>query len=442
MVTGWVGVVGVVSLCILLGMNWAFRPHVDGLPTPVLAAPTGAGAGLTATNQGAAQLPTALPTASVGTPMSAADSQNAGEPTLLPNQDSEFGYGIQLLLESNLNQGMDQVVELGLTWVRVEIDWAAVQPEPDTLDWEKLDQVMKAASTSNRKMLATIASAPDWTQSVTVRGKNGPPDNIRLYVEFVTRVIERYRGLIHALEIWNDANIDSNWYTAGGLNPAGYLNLLIPASQAIRQSDSGIIIVSGALTPTGRNDGVVAIDDFVYLQQLIDGGLLDYVDCVGVQHVGFNLPPTITAEDAFSGGMPRGTFFAGPFDTSNPLNPHHSWAFASTLTGAHDLIVAARKETPLCVTNFGWAAGDGYGSIPAGFEFARDNTLQEQADYDVQAFQAMRDWGFVRLAILNNLDFSQSSDSQTSGKMLFSLIARDGQPRPAYFAVRDMPKPR
>ncbi len=386
-------------------------------------------------------LPTALPTIVPSPATRQTAGANVAQPTLLPNQDPGFGYGIQPLLERDPDGTMDRIAELGMNWVKVDIHWAAIQAEPDTLDWTKLDQIVSAASTRNLKVLATISAAPDWTRSVTVRGKDGPPDNVQAYVSFVSQVIQRYRGTIQGIEIWSDENLDVNWYSAGGLNPSGYLNLLIPASQAIRQIDPGIIIMSGALTPTGRNDGVVAVDDFAYMQQLIDGGLLDYVDCVGVHHSGFNLSPTITAEDAFASGMPRGTFFAGPYDTSNPVNPHHSWAFYSTLNGYHNLIVAAKKETPLCVTRFGWASADGYSVVPPGYEFARDNTLQEQSLYIVRAFQNMQTWGFVRLAILNNLDYSQSTDQEVTGDALFSIIGWNNQPRPAFFALRDMPKP-
>jgi hypothetical protein len=36
--------------------------------------------------------------------------------------------------------------------------------------------------------------------------------------------------------------------------------------------------------------------------------------------------------------------------------------------------------------------------VPDGFDFAKDNTEEEQAEWDVQAFQLMREWGIVRLA--------------------------------------------
>ena len=76
--------------------------------------------------------------------------------------------------------------------------------------------------------------------------------------------------------------------------------------------------------------------------------------------------------------------FRGPFD-----NVHHSWSFKTTLDTYADKVQAINPNMKLCVTEFGWASSEGYDSYPTGFEFAQDNTLQEQADYIVQAFQQM-----------------------------------------------------
>jgi len=434
----WVVVVVGVIACTLAGLSWGFQRNTNGLPTEVIQlhvaiTPTVAG---TPATQAATAIPTAIPTA-IQAPTVIAGPQETG----LPNQDTHFGYGIQTRLNVNTAATLDQLHELGLSWVKFPVSWASIEPEPDQYQWADLDSEIGSAASSNLNVLITVSDAPNWARSVTARGKNGEPDNVQTYVKIIRVILGRYGDAIKAVEIWNDENTDDSWYGPGGINPAGYLNLLIPAAQAIRQANPGILIVSGALTPTGRNDNISAVDDFVYMKGLIDGKLLDYVDCVGAHHIGFNLPPTLSAEDAFAGGMPPGTVFAGPYDTSNPVNPHHSWSFFSTLNGYHGMIVAAGKETPLCVTQFGWASAEGIGVPQPDFLFARDNSPDEQAKYIVRAFRAMHDWGFVRMAVLYNLDYaSKPAGAQPDEAGLFSILNTSGQPRPAYFAVRDMPK--
>ncbi len=423
----WIGIVALVSLCIVLGMGWGMRAG----PAPFIAQPSAL-----------PSEPTDIPLETTALPPATSGTNSGIEPTLPPNQDLTFGYGIQIRPDQeNAQSTLDRVQELGLGWIKYQVDWASMEPEPGSIRWDGPDAVMASASAHNLKVLLDVTSAPAWTRSVTTTGKNGPPDDPQKYVAFLLQVMQRYRGAIHAVEVWNEQNLDNEWYTAGGLNSAGYMSLLIPSSQAIRQSDPGVIVISGALTPTGQDDGVMAVDDFRYMQEMIAAGLLDTVDCVGVRHIGFNLPPTLSAEDAFFSGAPAGARFVGPYDAANPVNPHHSWSFYSTLNGYHNMIVAAGRSTPLCVTRFGWASAEGIGEPATGFEFAYDNTPQEQADYIVEAFQTMHDGKFVRLAILFNLDYASSNrDAEQGPGSLFSVLMPYGSPRPAFQAIRDMSK--
>ena len=93
------------------------------------------------------------------------------------------------------------------------------------------------------------------------------------------------------------------------------------------------------------------------------------------------------------------------------------------------------------MTEFGWASAEGWTQVPVGFEFAWDNTLEEQAQWDVESFQLMRQWGFVRLAFLWNLDYSQKGGiGETDPNAPYSLIDFTGAGRPAFFALGEMPK--
>jgi hypothetical protein len=367
-------------------------------------------------------------------------------PTIPPLQDRSFGYGIQAQLHVDTRRTLDMIEQLGMNWTKQQVRWADLEPTQGAANWDALDKVFSriAERPVGPRVMVSIVDAPDWARSVTAEGKAGPPDDPQTFVNYVTQLVQRYPGQVHAIEVWNEQNLDREWYTAGGLSAAGYVQLLAATEQAVHAIDPNIIIISGALSPTGWDDGVSAIDDFRYMQMMIDAGMLDYADCVGAHHNGINLPPNQSAEDAFAAGAPPGTVFGGPFDTGNALNPHHSWSFYSTLNGYHDKIVAAGRDTPLCVTEFGWASMEGLpaGDPRAGFEFAWDNSLDEQATYVTQAFTLMNDWGFVWLAFLWNLDFSPKAGGDPSNdNVAYSILNPDGSPRPAFDALRDMPKP-
>ena len=103
-------------------------------------------------------------------------------------------------------------------------------------------------------------------------------------------------------------------------------------------------------------------------------------------------------------------------------------------------VQAVDPNKKLCVTEFGWATSEGYDAPPQGFEFALDNTLQEQADYLVQAFQTMHDSGNVWLAFVFNYDFGNKGSGPQDDPVPYSIIDVNGAPRPAFEALAAMEK--
>lgn len=423
----WIVLVVLVGACTFLGILWA----VKATSNEAEAGETGGGQAIVPQSD--------QPTPTQFAPGQAAVPGTTGptsppQPTVPPRQDRSFGYGIQAQVHMNTEQTLDQIEQLGLGWVKQQIRWADLEPVQGAPNWDALDAIFTATSARNLKVLVSVVDAPDWARSVTAEGLAGPPANPQHYVNYVSQLVQRYQGGVHAIEIWNEENLQREWYTAGGLSAADYTSLLKQSAEAIHQIDPGVIVISGALAPTGWDDGIEAINDFRYMQQLIDAGMLDYADCVGAHHNGYNIRPDVPYDNVPNDPT---AYFRGPFD-----NPHHSWSFYSTLAGYHDLIVAAGRDTPLCVTEFGWATVEGMdGSPREGFEFAVDNTLQEQAENIVDAYQFMHDWGYVWIAILFNLDFSPKAGGDTlDDSTLYSILTPTGAPRPAFEAIRSMPK--
>ncbi|MCY4146745.1 MAG: hypothetical protein OXF90_09815, partial [Chloroflexi bacterium] len=222
------------------------------------------------------------------------------------------------------------------------------------------------------------------------------------------------------------------WTSPAGLNAANYLELLRATYQTIKPIDPGIIIISGALTPTGVNDGIGAFDNSSYMRQLIEGGLLESVDCVGAHHNGYNVSPDHRYNEIPADANAN---FRGPFDRETE---HPSFSFRSTLEGYANRIRASGAETKICVTAFGWASAEDLGGAPQGFEFALDNTLAEQADWTAKALNAMRDWGWVWLAFVWNFDHGPLADyATTNDTVLYSLIGPGETLRPAYHSIRE-----
>ena len=347
-----------------------------------------------------------------------------------------FGYGTQShAVVGDPKFAMDVISnQLGLDWVKVQMEWPIVQPDPEIRQWFFYDGLVDEASAHGLNLMFSVVGAPAWTRAAG--GENGPPDDTSHYTNFLNEMLDRYDGKVHAVEVWNEQNLDREWATPQGLSPANYVQFLAQANETIKAHDPNVIVISGALAPTGIHDGVTSYDDFLYLDEALAAGLLNHADCVGVHHNGYNIGPNVPYETASAEPEAATAIFRGPFD-----NPHHSWSFKTTVDTYAQKVQAIDPNKKLCVTEFGWASSEGYDEFPAGFEFAQDNTLEEQAQFIVQAFQQMHDEGNVWLAFQFNYDFGNKGNGPTDDPVLYSVIDTKGIPRPAFGAVGEMPKP-
>jgi polysaccharide biosynthesis protein PslG len=354
----------------------------------------------------------------------------------------KFGYGIQ----SNWpvgdigywNSVMSDKLKVG--WTKAQVRWKDFQPDQNDWtkaqnNWQLLDAFTADANKKGLSILYGIMDAPEWSRTVIKADKTGPPDDFTQAAAFFKKVIARYKGCVQAIEVWNEMNIDREWTTpAGSISAADYVKLLNVVVPAIRAVDPNIMIVMGALAPTGITKAGESMDDFAYMDQFVAAGGPAMVDCIGVHLNGYNMPPDKEWNAGYNDPTAK---FRGPFD-----NPNHSWSFKSTLFGYYQ-----RTNKPQCVTEFGWASMENLGvqGNPPGFEFALDNTEKEQSDWIVQGFQIMRDAGFVKFGIVYNLDYiqkiGQKPNEAGGDPATYSIIHPDGSPRPAFDAIAQMTKP-
>lgn len=358
-------------------------------------------------------------------------------PTPFPVDVMRYQVGIQVEQSPDFNyENQDNYYrsvtdDLGLRWIKQQVRWKAMESQPGAIDWSVLDFIMPSAQRFDVKLLLSVITAPDWAREPGVYlGRQGPPADPLAYANFVAQIIMRYPGRIHAIEVWNEQNIDREWTSIYGLSAKNYVELLRVTHQVIKVIDPGIILISGALAPTGINDGVSATDDRVYMQQLIDADVLDWADCIGAHHNGYNIGPDHRYDEIPEDAT---AIFRGPFE-----NPHPSWSFRSTLEGYANTIRLAGKSTKLCVTEFGWASAEDLDGARPGFEFALDNTLAEQAAWIPKAMSNMEEWGFVWLAFIWNFNFGpQAGYDLTNDNVPYSLIGPGFTFRPAFDAIRD-----
>jgi hypothetical protein len=442
----WLGLTLAVGVTVFVVIFWAMGGFGASAPAPTTA-PTAEALIPTAA---ATSAPTPLPEV-IETPSgSGGGSESIGVCNYPPPPASGFGYGIQSHVfgggDSNYFLGII-TEKLGLHWVKIQVRWKDMEKTQGNVDWGILDSAMKAACEKGVRAMLSVVAAPDWTHAPesampAPEGQEAPPDDYQLYADFVGKIIDRYPGQVGAIEVWNEMNLEREWNTRSGISAAEYVKMLSLAHQTIKSKDPDIIVIAGAPSPTGINCNVsfpncqpsgrpIIVDDATYLTQFILAGGLDYADCIGTHSNGTNLPPD--ADGARPPGSSSGYTFKGPWNT-----PHYSWALKSQVE-TYAKILNGRKQQ--CVTEFGYASAVN-GVYPPNFGFAADVSEQEQADYLVQAYNWMRDSGLVKMAFLFNLDYGPlGGDPATDDNVIFSILSKEGAPRPAFDAISLMPKP-
>lgn len=345
-----------------------------------------------------------------------------------------FGYGIQghVLNQDDERRVLAAVRDLGFTWFKQQVRWEAMEPHRGQRQWLELDELLDAADTQGVHVLFSVVAAPSWArESEADLTVSGPPADNEDFADYLGALASRYCGQLEAIEVWDEQNLHYNWGNLT-LSAESYVQMLAAASTAIREACPSMWIISGAPTPAGSAANLV-VDDFVYMQQMLEAGMANHVDGIGAHPSGYNVPPHATWQEACTAIQEAGNaFFNGACDS-----PHHSWSFRSTLEGYRALAVQyGASDKPVVPTEFGWAVGEGY--YHHAYAFANDNSYQEQADWTVQAYAMMRDWGWIGPAFLWNLNFAVLAPG--TERELWGIVASDWSLRPVYTALKQMAK--
>ena len=341
-------------------------------------------------------------------------------PVVLPPATG-FGYGVQgHFWYGGREAALDLAKGAGFGWVKQQVLWQWIEPNrKGEYAWDMLDAFVNLANARGLRVLLSITAAPNWATNNNPR--HAPPLNNQDAADFFRAVATRYKGKVHAYEVWNEQNLSAHEWGGMPVNAAAYVELLKAVYPAIKSADPSAVVISGALTPTGWNDGTTAIDDLVFMEQMYQAGMKDYCDAVGAHPGGYNNPP--------------GDYSDVRTVPSTTFKGHPSFYFRRVEQLRDVMVRYGDANKKMWFTEFGWSTAN---QAP-GYEYGADNSEQDQAKYIVEAFKMANNWGWVGAAFLWNLNFANVVPP-TDEKAPFGILYADLSPRPAYFAVRDMPK--
>jgi LysM repeat protein len=325
-----------------------------------------------------------------------------------PLEDIEFTSGIEVFLDDDASALVSQLSELDVSWVKISVDWAVIEPTEGEFAFDQLDAAVDAFNDADLSVLLMLTGAPDWSRpSATALAMEqptyGPPDDLDTFGSFAGTVAERYAGKVQAYEIWFQPNNRLSWMTTtvnlrsdgfpdARLSNVRYIDLLEVAYNAIKDADADAIVLTAGLAPTGNNDFYNSIDNFVFFEELLRQGALSFSDGIAVHIDGFNNAPDAEC--------------CGVANEDPQFDESYHFFFSDSLDNYRTILNRnGGANEALWLTRFGWGTAEGgLGEPSPEMAFISLNTSQNQADYVSAALEIGEERGDIAAMILFNLN--------------------------------------
>jgi hypothetical protein len=191
---------------------------------------------------------------------------------------------------AQMNADLDAMAAAGMTWVRADFYWSAIELQRGRFSWAATDTFVRAATSRGLRVLALADYTPSWARSGPT--DKYPPTNPNDYATFVQAAAQRYAPMgVHAWEIWNEPNNAMFW--APRADAAAYTTMLRLAGAAIKQADPSATVVTGGLSPASDNGRDVS--PFTFLASIYAHGGRTSFDAVGYHPYSYPYAPMYAA---------------------------------------------------------------------------------------------------------------------------------------------------
>ncbi|GAB4364191.1 MAG: hypothetical protein Kow009_00860 [Spirochaetales bacterium] len=157
--------------------------------------------------------------------------------------------------------------EMGVSWIRATFRWDSIQKRTKQWDFRVWDRYVENAERAGKKILAVLAYDVPWIYGKEEKEarRHIEPDKIPYFLQYVEGVVRRYKGRIHAYEIWNEPN----WLFWKGPDE-DFFALARETARRIREVDPGAYIVAGSFWRVPRR----------FMKGMFRSGVFQYADAV------------------------------------------------------------------------------------------------------------------------------------------------------------------
>ena len=230
-------------------------------------------------------------------------------------------------------KGIDAAASVHAQISRNSFLWSKIEPTQGTYDWSIPDSVVDSLRAKGMEPLFAVVGSPSWANGAapgTAGAQYYVPTNpqsfsswVNAYAGFMKMAIARYKGRVSKWEIWNEEDEHFTWMP----------------EPSITQYAQFFTAVRSAILSVDRN------------AQVAIGGLAGL--CCGV-----DIPGATFLKGLIAQGVKFDYVAIHPYSTDgHPPDVHWQWhANFDDIGMIHDLLVTAKRNVPLWVTEWGWSS--------------------------------------------------------------------------------------
>jgi hypothetical protein len=176
------------------------------------------------------------------------------------------------------------------SYVRTDIGWKYLQPNPTTWRWDIYDSVLADMQANHLKYLAILHTVPGWANGNA--GEAAPPTNLALETEYCYQTVKHFlpRGVVD-YELGNEVNYAHPGWNATGANYAR--KFLIPCVSGARRAATElglpVNLMFGSMAP---GTGTAGQEPIAFLTEAYANGARGLTDSLAFHPYG-GLNPSV-----------------------------------------------------------------------------------------------------------------------------------------------------
>jgi hypothetical protein len=198
---------------------------------------------------------------------------------------------------------------MGVKWILATFYWSNIEQEKGQFDFSYYDSYVDNGKKAGKKIVAILAYDVPWLFPDGKRHRYISPENIPLFLNFVEKTVEHFRGRINVWEIWNEPNF--MFWTGSDRE---FFELAKLTARKIRETNPRVCILGGAFWRVPKS----------FIRAMFRAGALDDVDGLAFHPYAVNPESAVKLYDKFKSVLSEFNY-SGPLWVTEAGYPTGGW---------------------------------------------------------------------------------------------------------------------